>query len=83
MYLKSHSNYEQMRQSGFIQLPSSRTMQYYAGRVSMGRGINQEHLTKMKASAADLKGPEREIMLLFDELSIQVTFVVASLPRPV
>jgi hypothetical protein len=48
LYSRSRGNYEQLRNTGMLVLPSGRTLQRYANAVRMERGICWEHLERCR-----------------------------------
>lgn len=55
MYTKSHSLYEDMRESGFIRLPSGRTLNDYKNFCQPNSGWNTANLKAMKEQIEKLK----------------------------
>ena len=73
LYAKSHSYYEDMRTSGFLKLPSGRTLSDCKNFCYPKSGWRTNHLLQMKIHFQQLKLGKRAAVggLLFDEVRIK------------
>ncbi|KAK3747398.1 hypothetical protein QZH41_012095, partial [Actinostola sp. cb2023] len=73
LWHRSKGAYEDLRESGFLKLPSGRLLRYYKNSVDSSSGLNQQKLKWMAKEAKD-KGVTdygRHGAIIFDEMSIQ------------
>lgn len=73
MYSKSHALYDDIRESGFINLPSGRALNDYKNFCSPKSGWNTENIVAMKdkIEKLKLKKPAKIGALIFDEVKIK------------
>jgi len=73
MYSKSHSHYEDMRQSGFLKLPSGRTLNDYKNFSSASSGWQTSMLELMKSRFVTMKIGKQGLLggLFVDEVKIK------------
>jgi len=73
MYSKSHSHYEDMRESGFLKLPSGRTLSDYKNYSSAQSGWQTSMLETMKSRFETMKIGNQGLLggLFFDEVKIK------------
>jgi hypothetical protein len=73
MYSKSHYHYEDMRESGFLKLPSGRTLSDYKNYSSAKSGWQTSMLETMKSRFVTMKIGKQGILggLFFDEVKIK------------
>ena len=73
MYCKSHSMYTELRESGFLKLPSGRTHSDYKNFCSSKSGWQTSVLDAMRNNFVDKKIPEAGKFggLFFDEVKIK------------
>lgn len=73
IHSRSPAAYQDLRQSGMLQLPSQRLLRYYKNMVDQKPGIVEDNLLWMSKEATRLQVPDvgmREGILL-DEMQIQ------------
>jgi len=73
LFLTSHSKYEELRQAGFLVLPSPRTLQRHSSRIEVAQGICKSRMQQIAADTADFSDPQRVMMLVFDEMHVSVS----------
>ena len=80
LYSKSHSMYDDIRESGFIKLPSGRTLNDYKNCCSPKSGWNTENIQAMKNKFENLKLKKAAKIgaFLFDEVKIKEGLVLGN-----
>jgi hypothetical protein len=71
IWLRSHSAYSDMADSGFLRLPSTRTLQRHANKIDVTAGIAADRITRLASHAEQLRDAERICMLVFDEMHMR------------
>lgn len=74
-FLSSQSKYEQMRNAGFLILPSPRTLKRHSSQIEVKEGICSAHMEVLaqKAKAQGLTRAQRQVMLVFDSMHVTVS----------
>ncbi len=74
LWNRSKSGYEELRNSGFLKLPSGRTLRLKKNSVQQRPGLHQVVFEAMKQEAIEKKLPCTGYcgLVVFDEMSIQV-----------
>ena len=75
LFTKSRSVYEELRSSGILVLPSSRTLQDYKNYINPKTGFSSQVLNHLKELTKEYFDIERYIVLLFDEMKIKPNLV--------
>ena len=65
LYAKSSSTYEEIRNSGILRLPSSRTLRDYKNVIKPGVGFQQEIIEDLKKFTNSYTGPQRYVTLIY------------------
>lgn len=74
LWQRSKQGYEELKECGFIKLPSGRHLRYIKNKVKQTPGFHKEMLEWMVKSAKDKKVSDAGKCgyIVFDEMSIQV-----------
>ncbi|XP_078486472.1 uncharacterized protein LOC144744955 [Ciona intestinalis] len=72
---KSKSCYEELRESGLLRLPSSRTLNDYRNLYSTSPGIQQHVLQELKLEAVKLQSHQRLLVMSLDEMKVKENIV--------
>ena len=68
---KSPSAYRELRDSGALILPSERVLRDYKNYFKPKAGINKENVESLREKASSIRGPQRYVALVMDEMKIQ------------
>ncbi|XP_076799962.1 uncharacterized protein LOC143445041 isoform X2 [Clavelina lepadiformis] len=72
---KSKSAYEELRQSGILRLPSSRTLNDYRNVYCTAPGIQDNVLEELKSKSLSLASHERFLVISIDEMKVKENIV--------
>ena len=75
LFTKSRSDYGELRNSGILVLPSSRTLQDYKNYIKPKTGFSSQVVNHLKERTKYYFDIERYIVLLFDEMKIKSNLV--------
>ena len=75
LHLKSPSAYEELRNSGILRLPSSRTLYDYKAAIPPKTGFNKAVLDDLKRTTKDYTDVQRHIGMVLDEMKIKSNLV--------
>ncbi|XP_076812903.1 uncharacterized protein LOC143459574 [Clavelina lepadiformis] len=67
---KSKNSYEELRQSGILRLPSSRTLNDYRNVYCTAPGIQDNVLEELKSESLSLASHERFLVISIDEMKV-------------
>lgn len=73
---KSPSCYEELRNSGFLTLPSQRCLKDYRNAIKPKRGFNELVIEELKTITNSHFDVQRYVVLLFDEMKVQANLVM-------
>ena len=75
LYAKSSSAYNEIRNSGILKLPSSRTLKDYKNFIKPGTGFQKGVVDNLKKSTINYTNQQRYITIMFDEMKIRSNLV--------
>ena len=75
LLMKSRSAYEELRNSGVLILPSTRTLRDYKNVIKPKCGFSKEVIADLKTVTNNYFDVERYVVLLFDEMKIKSNLV--------
>lgn len=75
LYAKSSSTYQEIRKSGILRLPSSRTLGDYKNFIKPGIGFHTGIIEDLKKSTGSYSSHQRYITIVFDEMKIKSILV--------
>ena len=73
--MKSRSDYEELRNSGVLILPSTRTLRDYKNVIKPKCGFSKEVIADLKTVTNNYFDVDRYVVLLFDEMKIKSNLV--------
>ena len=73
---KSHSCYEELRNTGVLVLPSKHRLKDYRNAIKPKRWFQPKKLEKLKAEINDYFDVQRYVALLFEEMKVQANLVL-------
>ena len=73
--MKSSTAYDELRKSGILILPSSRTLRDYKNAITPSFGFNPEVIAELRKKCEGLTNIDRFVVLRFDEVKIQSDLV--------
>ena len=76
-YLFNLGTYNQIRSSGFLQLPHQSALPKYTGFASTGSNFNPDIIKRLidESNITDAKEYEKNVMLLFDEMKVKAGLI--------
>ena len=75
LYAKSASCYEEIRNSGILKLPSSRTLRDYKNVIKPAVGFQEGIIEDLKKFTSKYSGVQRYITIMFDKMKIKSSLV--------
>ena len=75
LYAKSSSSYEEIRNSGVLKLPSTRTLRDYKNFIKPGVGFQRSIVEDLNKFTSAYSGCQRYVAIMFDEMKIKSNLV--------